>query len=280
MVRLVPGGPFDDERTLAPEIEASLQAYYGLDLPLYKQYFQYISNLLQGDLGPSLKHPGWSVQELISQKLPISAELGLYALLIAVVFGITAGLIGMLYEGRLADRAITTFSLLGICLPNYVVGPLLILIFSVFLGWTHACGWVSFSDKILPAFTLAVYYIGYIARLTRSNLQQTLRHDYIRTATAKGLSRNKVLVKHALINSLSPIISYMGPAAAGIVCGSFVVETLFHIPGLGRFFITAAFNRDYSLVLGTVLYFAVLIILFNLLADILLSIINPRYKLS
>lgn len=278
MLRLAPGGPFDQEKSLPPEVKETIESFYGLDQPLWDQYFQYLGNLLHGDLGPSFKYPGWTVNEIIAQKLPVSLELGVYALVIALSLGVTVGIIAALKKKTFLDYGPMSISMLGICLPSFVIGPILILVFAINLHWFNASGWYLMADRVLPAFTLAAFYTAYIARLTRGSMLDVLKQDYIRTARAKGLNPFQVSFVHAFRNALSPIISYLGPALAGLISGSFVIETVFNIPGLGKTFVQAAFNRDYTMVMGTVLLYASMIILFNLLADILLVWLNPRQK--
>jgi len=276
MLRIAPGGPFDQEKAIPPEVEENLKAYYGLNEPLKKQYIQYLKNVLKGDLGPSFKYPGWSVSEIIRAKLPISLELGIYALLFSVGVGIVIGIVAANRVNTVWDYTAMGFATAGICLPAFVIGPIFILLFSIHLHWLNASGWNAISDRILPLVTLGIYYAAYISRLTRGSLLEVLKQDYMRTARAKGLSEVRIVFAHGLRNALTPIISYLGPTAAGLIAGSFVVETVFNIPGLGRFFVTAALNRDYTLVLGIVLCFAFLIICFNMLADVLLALVNPR----
>ena len=278
MLQMAPGGPFDNERTLPIEIEANIKAYYGLDKPLKNQYFEYLFRLLKGDLGPSYKYPGWTVKEIILSKLPVSAELGFYSIVTALLIGISFGLIASNKYNSFLDKFVMGFSMIGICLPNFVLGPLFILLFAINLGWTQSSGWLLPSDKILPTITMALFYIAYIARLTRSSMIDVLRQDYIRTARSKGISEFHIHLIHGLRNGINPVISFLGPALAGIISGSFVIESVFNIPGLGKFFIQAAFNRDYTLVLGTVLCFSVFIVIFNLIADILLVWTNPRQQ--
>lgn len=280
MLHIAPGGPFDREKPLPPDIEASLKAYYGLDKPLIQQYYQYLKNLLHGNLGPSFKYPGWTVNEIIASKIPVSIELGIYSLSIALFFGILIGIIAALHQNTFWDHLPMGLAMIGICLPSFVIGPLLILLFAIKLEWFHTSGWNNMSDRVLPATTMAIFYTGYLARLTRGSMLDVLKQDYIRTAKAKGLSSFRITFIHALRNALPPIISYLGPALAGLISGSFVIETVFHIPGLGHFFVQAAFNRDYTLVLGTVLCYAAAIVIFNLIADILLVWLNPREKFN
>lgn len=280
MLKLAPGGPFDQEKALDPEIEENLKAHYGLNDPLGKQYLQYLKNIVRGDLGPSFKYPGWTVNEIIQMKLPVSLELGIYALLFAVAIGISTGMIAAKKANTGWDYAVMGFVTGGICLPAFVIGPLLLLLFSIQLHWVNASGWDNLSDRILPLITLGVYYAAYLSRLTRGSLLEVIKQDYMRTARAKGVSEGRIIFVHGLRNALTPVISYLGPTAAGLISGSFVVETVFNIPGLGRFFVTAALNRDYTLVLGVVLCFAFLIVCFNLFADVLLVWVNPRQKLK
>lgn len=280
MLRLAPGGPFDQDRPIPEEIKASLDAHYGLNLPLTEQYFNYMKSLLHGDLGPSFKYPGWSVNEIIADKLPVSLELGLYALSFALVVGVIAGTLGALFSNSFIDFLCTGFTMCGICLPTFVIGPLMVLFFALYLNLLNASGWHSFSDKILPTITLGLFYSAYVARLTRGSLIDILKQDFMRTAKAKGLSFPRQVIVHGLRNALAPVVSYLGPAAAGLIAGSFVTETVFLIPGLGRFFVTAATNRDYTLVLGTVLCFALLIVVFNLISDLVLVYLNPREKFN
>lgn len=278
LLHLAPGGPFDDEKPVPPEVKAQIEAHYGLDLPLYQQYFRFLGNILQGDLGPSYKYVGWKVNEIILQSFPVSLELGGIALIIALCLGIPLGTIAALQHGKPAETALMGIAMLGICLPTFVLGPLLLLAFSSGLGWVNPLGWAVPSDRFLPSLTLGLFYGAYIARLTRSGMLDTMHHDYIRTARAKGLSERLVVLRHGLRNALYPVVAYLGPAVAGLISGSFIVETIFFIPGLGMFFVNSAFNRDYTLVMGTVLFYAVLIILFNLLVDLIQMWMNPRTR--
>ena len=280
IVRLAPGGPFDREKTVSPEVEAALNAHYGLDAPLPVQYVRFLGNLMRGDLGPSFKYPGWSVNELIMAKIPVSLELGFYALIIAVLLGVIAGLIASLKPNRWTDHLTMTLAMAGICLPTFVLGPVFVLIFALKLEWFNVYGWFLASDRVLPALTLGMFYSAYIARLTRGSMLEVRNQDYVRTARAKGLPEWRVTVIHALRNGILPVVTFLGPAAAGVISGSFIVETIFHIPGLGRFFVNAAFNRDYTMVIGTVLFYATILILLNLVVDILQSILNPKIRLQ
>lgn len=278
LIRLAPGGPFSDERSVSPEVLANLEAHYGLDKPLFEQYLSYMENLLRGDLGPSFQYQNRSVNDLIAGAFPVSLQLGFYALLIAVALGLAAGLVAALRPNTRFDHLPMSFAMLGICLPTFVLGPILILVFSIWLGWFNASGWLQPSDRVLPAITLGAFYMAYIARLARGSMIETLAQDFIRTARAKGLSEAKVVLKHGLRVGVLPVVSFLGPAVAGLISGSFVVETVFNIPGLGRFFVESAFNRDYTLIIGTVLFYAVLIILLNLVVDLLQIFLNPKAR--
>ncbi|MFU8848554.1 MAG: ABC transporter permease [Opitutales bacterium] len=278
LLHLAPGGPFDDEKPVSPEVRAQIEAHYGLDLPLHRQYLRFLGNALRGDLGPSYKYAGWRVDEIIRQSFPVSLELGGLALLIALALGIPLGVVAALQHGKPAETALMGTAMLGICLPTFVLGPLLLLVFSSWLGWFNPLGWSVASDRMLPALTLGLFYGAYIARLTRSGMLDTMHHDYIRTARAKGLSERLVVLRHGLRNALYPVVAYLGPAVAGLISGSFIIETIFFIPGLGMFFVNSAFNRDYTLVMGTVLFYAVLIIFFNLLVDLIQMWMNPRTR--
>ncbi len=278
MVRLAPGGPFTAEKNLPPEIEKRIEAFYGLDKPLFYQYADYMRNLLKGDLGPSFKYATWTVNELIWQAFPVSLELGCYALVIALLFGLTAGTIASLRPNTATDHVPMSLAMIGICVPTFVMGPLLILAFGLNLDWFNASGWDTARDRVLPSLTLGAYYAAYIARLSRGGLLEILNQDFIRTARAKGASPVRIVFKHALRGGVLPVVSFLGPAIAGLITGSFVVETIFQVPGLGRFFVTAAFNRDYTMVLGTVLFYAVLIIVLNLVVDVVQVWLNPKLR--
>lgn len=279
MVHAAPGGPFDAERRVPPDVLKNLQATYNLDAPFHEQFFIYLKNLSQGDFGPSYKYPSRNVTEMIASGFPITLELSFYALLIAIALGIPIGVFASLRANTLQDYVPMSVAMLGICLPSMVMGPILILIFSIYLQWLPASGWgYTPADKVLPAITLGTTYAAYIARIIRSSMLETLSLDYIRTAKAKGLSPFRIIWRHTLPGALSPVISFLGPAVAGLLAGSFVVETIFQIPGLGRFYVEAAFNRDYTMILGTTIFFAAIIILCNLLADIALIWLNPKLR--
>lgn len=278
MLRFVPGGPFTAEKAVSPEILRNLEAHYGLDKPLYQQYLDYLGQLIRGDLGPSFKYPNRTVNEIIAQKLPVSLELGALSLLVALVLGLSLGVIASLKPNTWLDYIPSSIAMVGICLPTFVLGPILVLVFAILFGWFNASGWYGPIDRVLPAVTLGGVYAAYITRLTRGGMREILSQDFIRTARAKGISELNVILKHSLKGGLLPVVSFLGPAVAGIISGSFVVETIFQIPGLGREFVTSAFNRDYTLVLGTVILYACLIIVFNLVVDIVQVWLNPKLK--
>jgi len=282
MCRLAPGGPFDDDKQVTPEVREQLNKQFNLDKPLYAQFYQYLVNLpnLQ-----SFKYPSRTVGDIISQKFPVSAKLGFLAMCIALSIGIMFGVIASLRPNSYIDYIPSSLAMLGICLPTFVMGPILIYIFSLKLKWLPATGWGGFdgdiffaSDMILPSLTLGLFYAAYISRLTRGGMLDILTQDYIRTAKAKGASAPRILLKHALRGGLLPVISFMGPAVAGLIAGSFVIETIFNIPGLGQDFVKSAFNRDYTLVLGVVMFYATLIVTLNLIVDILQVSLNPKLK--
>ncbi len=278
MVRFVPGGPFDKERTLPPETKEALNAYYGLDKPLVVQYGEFLRNLFRGDLGPSFKYGGWSVNEILAEKASVSLELGLGALAVSVFFGTAIGFAAAARRGKTFGGTLDILSSLGVCMPAFVVGPLLLLLFALKLGAVNAMGWNGLfsSDAILPVATLSLFYTAWIARLARSGALEESRKNYVRTAAAKGSPPHKIWLVHILPNAIQPTVSYLGPAAAGLLSGSFVVETIFQIPGLGKFFISSALDNDYTMLVGCVMLYAAFIIVFNLLSDLALALINPK----
>lgn len=279
LIRLAPGGPFDEERKVPPQVLENLNKRYHLDDPVHKQFFDYVGGVLKGDFGPSYKYPNRTVTEIIYSGVPVTVELGFYALLIAMVIGIFTGLIAALKPNTPQDYIPMSFAMLGICLPSFVLGPLLILTFGIWFEILPVSGWnYSANDKILPAITLGSTYAAYIARLTRGGMLEVLSQDYIRTARAKGLPEWRVILLHAFRGGIAPVVAFAGPAAAGLLSGSFIVETIFQIPGMGRFYLQAAFNRDYTMILGTTIFFAFLIIAFNLLSDVVLVWLNPKLR--
>jgi oligopeptide transport system permease protein len=280
MVHAAPGGPFDDERVLPADVEANIAAAYHLDEPLPKQFVRYLGGLLQGDLGPSYRYRDYTVAELIGSAFPLSLKLGAIAMALALIIGVGTGTVAALRQGSLLDRVVMGFSMTGISIPVFVVAPVLVLLFAVKLQWLPA-GWSGASGigrYVLPVFTLALPQIAYIARLTRASMIDVLGRDFIRTARAQGLGTPTVVRVHALKPAMLPVLSYMGPAIAAILTGSVVVEEIFGIPGLGQFFVRGALNRDYTLVLGIVVFYATLIISLNLLVDILYGVIDPRVR--
>jgi oligopeptide transport system permease protein len=278
LMRLAPGGPFNTERQLPPTIEANLERKYHLDEPLYKQYGHYLWNIAQGDFGPSFQYQDLTVTQLIRAGFPVSLKLGASAMLLALIVGITLGALAALRQNHLTDYTIMTLAMLGISTPNFVLAPLFILGLSIHLGWLPAGGLENWRHYILPVVTLAAVQIAYIARLMRGSMIEVWRSQFVRTARAKGLPTRIILLRHALPAALVPVISYLGPATAGIITGSVVIETIFGIPGLGRHFVNGALNRDYTLVLGVVLFYGMLVIVLNFLVDILYAWLDPKVK--
>ena len=281
LIRLAPGGPFDSEKQLPPEIETKLRAAYHLDEPLPMQLGRYLFNIAQGDFGPSFQYRDFTVSELIATGFPVSLRLGSLAMALALFLGITAGTLAALRQNRPADYTIMGAAMTGISIPNFVLAPLLVLVFAVWLGWLPACGLGDGSLRyvVLPVIALALPQVAYIARLTRGSMIEVLRSDFIRTARAQGLPQREIILGHALKPALLPIVSYLGPATAGIITGSVVIEQIFGVPGLGRYFVQGALNRDYTLVMGVVVFYGVLIILFNFIVDLAYRWLDPRVKL-
>jgi len=278
MVRAAPGGPFSQERKVAPHIIEAQMEYYGFNDPVYVQYFRSLKQHLTFDFPPLTSYPGLTAGEIISESFPVSLELGILALGFALIIGIPTGVLAASKKNSAIDYAPMSLAMLGICLPTFVIGPLLALLFGVWLGWLKVSGWFDFSDRILPALTLGLFYAAYVARLTRGGMLEVLSLDYVRTARAKGLPEYIVVLKHALRGGVMPVVSFLGPALAGLVSGSFVVETIFQVPGLGRHFVQAALSRDHSLVLSTVLFYATLIILANVAVDVAQILLNPKLR--
>ena len=282
MIRAAPGGPFDAEKALPPEIEANLRAAYHLDEPLVQQFGRYVLNLVRGDFGPSFQYKDYSVTELIAAGFPVSLRLGGSAMLLALLVGVSAGTIAALRQNSRTDHAVMAVSMTGISIPNFVMAPLLILFFAVYLGWLPAggIGDGGFRHMILPVISLALPQIAYIARLTRGSMIEVLRSNFVRTARAQGLPERTVILRHALKPALLPVISYLGPATAAVITGSVVIEQIFGVPGLGRYFVQGALNRDYTLVMGVVVFYGALIILFNLVVDLVYAWLDPKVKYS
>ena len=280
MVHAAPGGPFDDARVLPEGVKDRIEAAYHLDETLPAQFWRYFSGLLRGDLGPSFRYRDYDVNELIGSGFPVSLRLGVLAMTLALLLGIGAGTIAALRRNTLLDRFVMAFSMTGISIPIFVVAPLLVLVFAVHLNWLPA-GWSSGGGAaalLLPVITLALPQIAYIARLTRASMIEVLGSDFVRTARAQGLGTWNVVRYHALKPAMLPVVSYLGPAIAGVLTGSVVVEQVFGVPGLGQFFVNGALNRDYTLVLGIVVFYATLIVILNLVADILYGVIDPRVR--
>jgi len=287
MMRIAPGGPFDSHRRLPPEIEHNVEAAYNLDKPVYQQYFIYLDRLAHFDLGPSYKYKDFTVAQLIETGLPVSAQIGISAMLIAIILGIVLGTLAALNQNKASDYSVMSLAMVGITIPTFVTAPILTLIFGVYGlnlfghevtlpvgGWNGG----AFKNMILPVTVLALPQIAIIARLVRGSMIEVLHSNYIRTARAKGLPRHLVIWRHALRAGLLPLVSYLGPAVAGILTGSLVVEQIFGIPGIGRYFVQGALNRDYTLVLGVVIAYAALVIVMNLIADILYAVLDPRVR--
>jgi len=280
LMRAAPGGPFDSDRVLPPAIEKNVLAHYNLDLPLWQQYAKYLGGLLQGDLGPSFRVRDFTVAELIGAGFPASLQLGGIAILLAVAVGISLGAFAALRQNSGVDYVVMGVAMTGIAVPNFVMAPLLTLVFGVYLSLLPVAGWGggALANKILPVVALALPQIAYIARLTRGSMVEVMNANYVRTARAKGLRERLVVMRHCLRGALLPVISYLGPATAAVVTGSVVIESIFGIPGIGRYFIEGALNRDYTLVMGVMIFYAVLIILLNLLVDLLYAVLDPKVR--
>jgi oligopeptide transport system permease protein len=279
LIRMAPGGPFDGEKLLPPEIRANLDANYHLDEPLLQQYFRYLGQIITGDFGPSFQYKDWTVNELIAQGFPVSATLGGLAMLLAFVLGTLIGTLAALRQNSSVDYSVMGVAMLGISIPNFVIAPLLILVVAVYAGWLPAGGWDwTWQRMVLPVITLALPVVAYIARLTRGSMIEVLHSNYIRTARAKGLPEHLVIRRHAFKPAILPVISYMGPATAALITGSVVVERIYSIPGLGSYFVQGALNRDYTLVMGVVIFYGVVIVILNFIVDLLYAWLNPRIR--
>jgi oligopeptide transport system permease protein len=279
IVHAAPGGPFSADKAVPPEVIQALEAQYKLDQPVWRQYLGYLGDIARGDFGPSFKYPGRSVNELIMAGLPVTAELAFYAMIIAILIGVLSGVGAAMRPNTLQDYVPMTLAMIGICMPSFLLGPLLVLVFGIQLELLPVSGWGDIpGDKILPSITLGTGYAAFIARLSRGGMLEILSQDYIRTARAKGLRETTVIIKHALRGGLIPVVAFLGPAFAGLLAGSFVVETIFQIPGIGRFYVQAAFNRDYTLILGMTIFLSTLIIIFNLISDLISIWLNPKLR--
>lgn len=280
LMHAIPGGPFTAEKSLPPYVLHSIEERYKLNDPLYKQYGDYLCNLVQGDLGPSFKYPGRSVNDIIKDGFPVSFKLGIEAILIAIIIGIPAGILAGVKKDKWQDRAVNFFTTLGVAVPSFVVAALLIYVLSTKLHLLPAAMWNGWQYEIMPALALSGMPMSFIARLTRSSMLDILSQDYIKTARAKGLSWSRVLIKHALPNSLIPVVTYLGPMTASILTGSFVIETIFAIPGLGQYFVTSIYNRDYTVILGVTIFYSVIVIVLNMVVDLLYPLLDPRIKIG
>lgn len=279
LIKLAPGGPFDADKAVSPQVLKNLNEAYNLNASQWQQYLDYMSGVIRGDFGPSFRYPGRSVTEMITTGLPVTFELAIYSMLIALSIGIFSGVLAALKRNTFLDYVPMGIAMIGICVPTFLMGPLLVLIFGINFELLPVSGWGQLpGDKLLPSITLGFAYAAYIARLSRGGMLEILNQDFIRTARAKGLNETQVVTKHAMQGGLIPVVSFLGPAIAGLLAGSFVVETIFQIPGLGRFYVEAAFNRDYTMILGTTIFFSAMIIFFNLLSDLAVLLLNPRAR--
>jgi len=280
IIRLAPGGPFDTERAVPEQILKNIEAKYHLDEPLIQQFGRYLFDIVRGDLGPSYKYQDHDVNFLIFQSLPNSMLLGVISLVIALIFGISFGTISAIKQNSFVDYFAMSLAVFGISIPLFVIGPVLMYVFAMRLNWLPTAGWITgeygWLTMIMPAATLSFPYFANIARLTRASMLETLRSDYVRTAKAKGLKNSVIIVKHVLKGALLPVVSYLGPAFAGIITGSVVVEKIFRVPGLGQFFVQSSFNRDYTLIMGVVIVYSVILIVMNFVVDIVYSFLDPR----
>ena len=282
MMRAAPGSPFDTDRRLSPEIEAHVLAKYGMNKPLGAQYLDYLAGVARGDLGPSLKYKDKTVLQILKENYPVSLKLGLSAILLAGVVGVSLGVLAALRQNRSVDYLVMTVAVLGVCIPTFVTAPMLVLVFASRLGWLPSAGWNdgAMLNLVLPVTVLALPQIAIISRLTRAGMIEVLHSNYVRTARAKGLPEHRIVTHHALRAALLPLVSYLGPACAGLLTGSLVVEKIFGLPGLGKFFVISALQRDYTVVMGMVIVYAGLILLLNLIADLLYAALDPRVRLA
>ena len=282
LMQTAPGSPFTGDFNMPPEILANLEAKYHLDEPLPQQFVYYLNDLLHGDLGPSFKYKDYTVNELVSQSFPVSLTIGSIAFVITVLVGVSLGTIAALKQNSWIDYTVMTFSMIGVVLPSFVIAPLMVLIFSITLGWLPAGGWNggSWENMVLPVAAMAILYIAAVARIMRSSMIETMNSNFIRTCRAKGLPKHKIILRHALKPALLPVVSYLGPAFVGIITGSVVIETVFGLPGIGLHFVNGALNRDYSLVLGLTIIIGSLTILFTAVVDILYGMIDPKIRMG
>lgn len=280
LMHAIPGGPFTQEKALPPAVQANIEARYKLNDPLLKQYGDYVLNVVQGDLGPSFKYVGRSVNDIIGESFPVSFELGMEAIFLALLVGIPAGVLAAYRRNYWPDRTVNFVTTLGIAVPGFVLAALLVDVFAMKLELFPAAMWGSWSSRVLPAIALAAMPMAFITRLTRSSMLEVLGQDYIRTAKAKGLTTSRILFRHALPNALIPVVTYVGPMVASILTGSFVIETIFAIPGLGSYYVTSIYNRDYTVILGVTVFYSAIIIFMNMLVDIIYPMLDPRIRLG
>jgi oligopeptide transport system permease protein len=282
MMRAAPGSPFDSDRRLSPEIERNVMARYGMNRPLGAQYLSYLTSVARGDLGPSLKYKDKTVLQILRENAPVSLELGGLAIVLALCTGVSLGVLAAARQNGGLDRLATGVAVLGVCVPTFVTAPLLVLVFGARLGWLPSGGWNggAAANLVLPVVVLALPQVAVISRLTRAGMIEALRSNYVRTARARGLGEGRILARHALRAALPPLVSYLGPACAGLLTGSLVVERIFNLPGLGKFFVVSALQRDYMVVMGMVIVYAALILALNLVSDLLLAALDPRVRLA
>lgn len=280
LMRSIPGGPFTGEKALTPEIQKALEEKYNLDAPLWEQYLDYMGGLIQGDLGVSFKKAGVSVNDMIAQTFPASAQIGVLAVLIILIIGIPFGVLSALKQNSAIDYVIMIIATIGVTIPSFVLGTFIMYIFGEKLSWIPAGGLESWKGYIGPVIALAGFSIAYVMRLTRSSMLEVLRQDYIRTARANGLSKWSIIGKHALKNALIPVVTYVGPMIASILTGSFVVEKIFAIPGMGKYFVESVTNRDYTIIMGMTIFYAAIYIVMVFIVDIAYAYIDPRIKLK
>ena len=280
LMHSIPGGPFTGEKKLPPEILNALNKKYHLDQPIFTQYTNYLGSILKGDLGPSFKVKGETVNNIIATSFPASGQLGLVALVLILVIGVPLGIVAALKQGTWVDNMVMFIAVIGVTIPSFVIAAFLIYIFALKLQMLPAARWGTFQHMIMPSVGLAAYSLAFIARLTRSTMLEVVSQDYIRTARAKGLSEGVVIYKHALKNALIPIVTYLGPLISGLLVGSFVIEKIFAVPGLGRYFVESITNRDYTVIMGVTIFDAIILVLLIFIVDLLYGIIDPRIKLD
>lgn len=278
IMHAIPGGPFTSEKELPPEIMKNIEERYHLNDPLWKQYVDYMKNLVVWNLGPSYKYEGRTVNDIINDGFPVSAQLGTLAIAAALMLGIPLGIVAALHRGRLLDNFVMALGTIGYSVPSFIMATLLMVIFAVWLRVLPAAMWGTWKQAIMPTTCLMFLPMAFIARMTRSSMIEVLEQDYIRTARAKGLSERAVIYKHALKNAIMPVVSWVGPLAAGLLTGTFVVESIFAIPGLGRHFTTSIYNRDYTVIMGTTMFYSIFLVTFNFLVDVLYGFLDPRIK--